>query len=270
MDYIDVWREFCKNDPTSGIVRLYFEDMDREPEWIEAVALGEQMLLGYHEHWGGDPDWDVVNTEEAFQIQIPSPLDNDDIVAIFCSTFDGVYWDRRLKQFRLMEHKTAAAVQTGYLDQDDQGGAYWAVADQVLHHKGILEAKQHISGIEYNFLRKAKPDDRPRNDDGMALNKDGSVSKNQPAPLFVRKPVKRTPKQQRIQIGRIGSEVAAMNMFRSGALKLYKNPTRDCSWDCSFYEMCKLHDSGADWKEFRAIAYNVQDPYADHRKSASG
>ncbi len=61
-----------------------------------------------------------------------------------------------------------------------------------------------------------------------------------------------------------------MQMARDGLLPLTKNPTRDCSWDCSHFSMCELQERGGEWKEFKARAYSVKDPYADHRKSAEG
>jgi hypothetical protein len=67
------------------------------------------------------------------------------------------------------------------------------------------------------------------------------------------------------------AEVEHMDTMRYGELPLYKNPTRDCSWDCEFYTMCKLHELGGnDWQEYRDSVFKVKDPYADHRKSADG
>lgn len=32
------------------------------------------------------------------------------------------------------------------------------------------------------------------------------------------------------------------------SMKIYPNPTRDCSWDCPFKDMCLAMEEGADWK----------------------
>lgn len=99
----------------------------------------------------------------------------------------------------------------------------------------------------------------------------GERSKVQPPPLFVRETAMRTRREQRTQIQRIQSEVLAMNRHRTmGPSSLYKNPTRDCEWDCPFYNMCQLHDAGsADWTEFRDAVFIRRDPYERYRKSAS-
>lgn len=266
-DMIDLWDDYCDNDPMSRLIRTSREELGLEDEYVQAKALGRAMLIGYMLHYNGDKDWDVIATEEPFQVEIPD-ADGESVV-VFCSTYDGVYRDTSDKSFKLMEHKTAKVLSLGHLPMDDQGGAYWAVANSVLRDKGIMQRGQFIKGINYNFLIKRLPDDRPRNADGLYLNKDGSISKQQPKPLFERHFVRRTVKQQAVQLQRIATEVEAMNEFRYRNLALYKNPTRDCAWDCQFKQMCELHDSGADWKEFRGAVYNREDPYKEHRKSAS-
>lgn len=264
-DFVEKWEEYCDEDEGSRLLR--YEGEEGEAKWTEARDLGIAMLTGYREHWGLDKHWDVVVTEMPFQIEIPS-LDNpDETEGVFASTIDGVYWDKNDRRLKLMEHKTAKALTFDHLKQDDQGGSYWAIANVILRDKGILKPKQRIGEITYNFLRKALPDERPTDSEGFALNKDGSRSKQQPKPLFARESVLRTPEQCKIQIDRMSAELRVMNLMRDRTLPIYKNPTRDCSWDCSFKQMCELHDTGADWKDFRRIAFKVRDPYADHRKA---
>jgi hypothetical protein len=73
-----------------------------------------------------------------------------------------------------------------------------------------------------------------------------------------------------MQILRLQNEMKAMDRLRSGKAQPLKNPTRDCQWDCPHYQMCLLHEEGADWEDYREAAYKVQDPYADHRKTTEG
>lgn len=265
LDFIDVWRDFVDNDPMSNVVRTVNGENEK-PEYVNARELGEAMLLGYHRYWGGDPHWDVVETEQDFQVNIPDA--NGDPILIFASTFDGVYRDKVDKKFKLMEHKTAAQIAMGHLPIDDQAGGYWAVANSVLRHKGILGKGEFIRAITYNFAKKKMPDERPTDEQGYALNKDGSRSKQQPTPLFERKEIPRTRKEQATQIKRIGAEAQAMRAMKEKQIPLFKTPTKDCSWDCDFYHMCMLHEQDSDWKEYRDAMYIVQDPYINHRKAA--
>lgn len=303
-DFIDVWRAFCDEDEISTMIRTQNED--GEAAWVEARALGEAMLNGYIDHYGWDVDWDVIYTEEPFQILVPDPANKDNDVAIFASTFDGVIRDKRDGRIKLIEHKTAASISTQHLLLDEQGGSYFAVADHVLHDKGVLKKNEHITEIIYNFLRKGLPDDRPKDAQGYATNNPtkqhyidaiegsgysvpakvtldqlvemaadncvavlGERSKVQPASLFVREPCVRTTAERKTQIDRIANEVKAMNMYRDGQLELIKTGTRDCHWDCAFFNMCQLHEQTTDWQEFRDAVFIVRNPYDRYKLAKS-
>lgn len=259
-----------------------------DDEFINGKDLGEAMLVGYVEKYGEDETWDVIGTEEPFQIDIPYPsgyaghddgirgdLPTDengevDFLAIYAGTFDGVYRDLIDDTIWLMEHKTAKTISLRHLPLDDQAGSYWAVASKILQDKGILRKGDRIEGIMYNFLRKAMPDDRPQNDTGEYLNKNGDISKNQPSPLFVREPVERDRRERATQLRRIQHEALEMEDARNQPDRIIKNPTNDCSWDCALYDLCLLHEKGdQSWEDYRDAMFTVRDPYADHRKSAA-
>jgi hypothetical protein len=265
-DFIDKWEAFCDEDEMSRTIKTY--DEASEARWYEARDLGIGMLLGYQDNYGRDRDWDVVYVEEPIKVRIPHPDDPKRTVGVFLTTIDGVVWDRVEKRFKLIEHKTANAIQTQHLDKDEQAGAMWALANDALRAKGILDRRERIMGIEYNFLRKAlPPTDRPRNRAGLYLNKNGSISKSQPAPFFHREFVERTRVENLTQVRRLGHDFQLMRAFRTGIVPLVKNPTRDCFWDCDFATMCKLHEEGADWEGYRDSLFRVGDPHYMYRKT---
>lgn len=277
-------------------------------EYVEAKELGIAMLDGYLNRYGHDESWEVIAPEQTFSVLIPDAW-GDPIIQLN-GTFDGVYRDHSDGLIKLMEHKTAAAISTKHLSLDDQAGTYWAIASHTLREQELIGRKEQISGIQYNFLRKAKEDSRPVGPDGMVHNKPtkahyidqlarvsrvsskvelstkntitelegyakrfkvevlGDVSKVQPTANFVRQFVERTAYERKTQISRIAKESAQMNALRAGDLDITKNPTRDCAFDCDFFDMCELHESTPDWKEYRDAMFTVKDPYADHRKSA--
>lgn len=98
----------------------------------------------------------------------------------------------------------------------------------------------------------------------------GQASKRQPLPNFHREEVWRTPEEQRTQIRRIANEALHIELVREGLLPILKTPTKDNCRMCPFSEMCELHEQGADWKEFRDLAYVKGDPYGDHYTKESG
>lgn len=242
------------------------EEWEDRTKWEEAGELGIEMLENYVDEYGKDSRWIVIASELPFMVTITHEGKG---IARFASTWDLLYRDEEDGRIYLGEHKTAGQISTPYLELDDQGGGYWALAGPYLRAKGILKPGEEIAGINYNFLRKAHKDDRPRNAHGAYLNKDGTVSKRQPPPLFVRHLVERTPSEQRSQLERFAAEVRWMNAVRDGTLPLIKNTTRDCTW-CPFFDMCKLHEKGGDkYKQIMNALYVRQDPYADKRKSAA-
>jgi hypothetical protein len=289
----DAWLDWVKDEEVYIRTNKLGSAESSEDEFVDAKKLGEAMLVGYVDKYGADENWDVIGTETPFQIDIPYPVQISEqartgppgsalsaaikneleqprhLLAIYVGTFDGVYRDLIDDSIWLMEHKSAKHISTNHLPLDDQAGSYWAVASKILQHQGVLQKGDKIKGIMYNFLRKAMPDDRPQNAEGKYLNKDGTVSKRQPTPLFLREPVDRDRRERATQLRRIQNEAIRMDMLRDDPGRLTKNSTPDCPWDCPLYEMCLLHEKGTeDWMEYRDAMFTRRDPYADHRKSA--
>lgn len=297
---LKVWRDWVGEEMPRIRVNLAGNNEYQEEVYVDAAKLGEVMICNYLDKYGKDPTWDVIQTERPFEVIIANGRGDGKV--LFCGTYDGVYRDLANNDaLMLMEHKTAKAISTGHLSMDDQAGGYFMVAARELANAKLIGAKERLRGIMYNFARKSPGDDRPRNADGVCTNKPtkadyvaqlnmpatlplpklaaiaakrgvtvfGEVSKNQPAPLFVRHSVMRTTRERNNMVKRIQAEVEHMNAVRSGELSPYKITTRTCEWDCSMYHMCLLHESGGpDWEEYRDAMMTTQDKYAAHRKSA--
>jgi hypothetical protein len=297
----ETWKKWCGEEYRTMRVGSDFD----EQAYVDARALGIAMLEGYVKEYKDQEDWlSMVAVEQPFEIEM---VRGDGSVFLYNGTFDGVYRDLRTGHLWLLEHKTAKTISDAHLPLDDQAGSYLMVATEILRDKGVLGSSEEIKGILYNFLRKQLPDERPIDPvTGLATNKPkkehfleafkraglaanpkmalsvmqdvatqhgltvlGEVSATQQKPNFERFPIWREPKSRLVMADRIVAEEAAMGMYRSGALPLYKTPTRDCSWDCDFFEMCDLHEQGGDWEEMKTISFRTRDPYYDHRKSAS-
>jgi hypothetical protein len=237
-----------------------------DTDWISARDLGFSMLDHYLEVYKSDDAWRVIGTETPFTVRIKTPRIPGGFF-IYAGTFDGVYRDEaNANAVMLMEHKTSAgAPNLGYLEIADQPNGYFMVAETMLRQRGLINDDEYIDGIMYNYLRKSKPDDRPRDAQGRALNQDGSVSKRQDTQRLWRHPVWRSIGQRKRMKESIIATVEQMQAMRSGQLKVTKTPTMDCSWDCPFFQMCQLHESDDDWREFRDAMFHQRDPYTDHR-----
>jgi hypothetical protein len=237
-----------------------------EPKYEDATDLGVDMLTSYVDKYGKDRDWYVIAIEHPFRVKITS---HGQAIAWFMSTFDGVFRSKADGKIYLMEHKTASTIDTAYLQLDDQAGAYWAVATAVLRALKVLGPNEEIAGIEYNFLRKAMHDPREQNKEGFYLNQNGSISKRQPPPRFVRETIERQPSELKSQMQRLADEVAWMNAIRDGSLPVLKITDRSCARFCDFYSMCTLHERGGKaWMELADALYLQVNPYERYMKSA--
>ncbi len=248
--------------------RVYHrETEDSELEFTNAVELGRLMLAGYVMHYGLDEEWECIHTEQPFQIDVADPDDPSKVLVVYAGTWDALMRHLPTGQLWLWDHKTAASFGNfKWLGINDQAGSYLWVAKEVLVHKGILKKKDLIEGIIFNYLKKIPPDSRETNALGEALNKDGSISKVQPAPRFHREQSWRTPQQNVAQANRVQQEAQVMALMRSGVLPIYKNPTADCN-RCVFFDMCELHEQGDDYQGFAEGMFAVRDPYRDHREA---
>lgn len=250
-------------------IKANYADHDREwfeePVYIEAGELGVSMLDNYLNTYDDDPDLEIIAIEQPFELEL---VRDGKVVAIFIGIFDGVAFDHELEMLVLLEHKTAGSIKTAHLPLDNQAGSYFAAASIVLRHQGILGKREDIEGIKYNFLRKAKQDNRDRDAQGRALNKNGSVSKVQPAKPFVREFVDRSPREVNRQLIRLTDEVVVMNKVRNGELPVTKVINDMCPY-CPFFQMCVMHERGGrQWIEFRDAQYTKRPP-SPLRKSAA-
>jgi hypothetical protein len=192
-------------------IKANYADHDREwfeqPVYEEAGELGYAMLQAYISEYGADPYLEILAVEQPFELEL---VRDDEVIAIFIGIFDGVAIDHWNNIMVLLEHKTAGTIKTMHLSLDNQAGSYFSAATIVLRHQGIIGRKDTIDAILYNFLRKSKPDKRQRNERGAYLNKNGSVSKVQPAKAFVRDPIERHPREVGSQMRRLANEVFVM------------------------------------------------------------
>lgn len=248
-------------------------------KYEDLYDLGIVLLEEYINTYGRDDSWHIISPEQTFRFGISWPEVRDrpwvphhwfdrKLLALYIGTFDLVYLDLVNELIWLGEHKTARSIGTDHLALDEQAGSYVSIAARSLAKQGLLRKGQRIHGIMYNFLRKGLPDPRPRNEDGYCLNKDGSISKVQPKPLFLRHPVPRTSAARRNQLIRIQDDATVMEAVRRGYEPVTKTPHWSCARFCEFFDICRLHEEGGNWEDLRDVQFTVEDPYADHRKSA--
>ena len=260
--------------PALTFEKLYEEEMieqsrmgfrDDDGKWEDAGEVGIAMLNNFVDNYGKDDKYKVLASEQSFQVEIMRNKKKG-IRLVYVGVFDGVWQDRESGKLMLTDWKTCASISTGHLTLDEQAGSYWAFGPEWMKQEGLLKDAQlnNLKGILYTFMRKAKPDERAKDAAGLSLNKDGSISKNQPAPYFHREFVYRGEEDARRLRARVLDEAREMELVRLGKLGVYINPSpMNCAW-CGYRDMCELQESGGDWEAFRDAAMVKWDPYMEH------
>lgn len=236
------------------------EELDKAEELF---MLGKAVLSAYQEAYRDD-GFKTIAAEIPMEVEVHDadgkPVALYKLKPDLVGFYRGGIW--------LFEHKTAAAVRTDHLAIDDQARPYGALAEMELRRLGLIGPRDKLKGVMYNFLRKGMPDERAINEKGQALNKNGTVSKRQSAPLFKRHPVLLSDKAKAATLRRKRLEVLEIigmtRMLREGKLNprwLSKTPHWSCPRQCDFFAICTLEEDGADTREMERDLYFRQNPY---------
>jgi len=275
--------------PAIGFEKAYEADLkkqskmgarDEDGKWNDAGELGVAMLNHYVDVYGKDERWEVLVTEYPFKALVYKPgtegqhYKKPEPWFWFTGVLDGVWRDRQSKRktadLWIPDHKSTAGIgdsKLNYLQLDDQAGGYWSYGVEALYTNGLLKKGQRLSGMLYNFLRKAVPDERPykiERGKQLYLNKDGSVSKQQPSPYFLRAPIWRDEYDRNQAKLRIQNDFRRNEMLRSGELEVSKNPGMFTCPGCWASDICELHETGADYESMIEGTTQKWEPYAEH------
>jgi Zierdtviridae exonuclease len=279
-----------------------FSQWDEEGNKVDALELGITMAVGYVEKYGDDDTIEIVHPEEAFEIDIYDR--DGSYLCTFVGKFDALAYSHKTGRYFILEHKSAKSIENINIisNYGDQGLGYAFAADIWLKHLGVMKKHANVDGVMYNVARKGIPDQRPRNPAGLYLNKPsktalldrcgelgivtpkrtidmmtealvaaghdptqlGEPSKVQPPPLFGRQEIILTPAHYLAFETRLRKQAMEMQKVREKRLPIFKNPTRDCSWDCAFFHVCEVHEMGGDWRDMLAMDFRKWSPYSDH------
>lgn len=254
---------------------------DEDDVWHDHAQLGVMMLEGYvRTYEEEDKEYRILASEQTFQVPLAKYLPQGKRLVppsptIAVGTIDGVWQHRGTKRLVFKEFKTTKSIFTGHLVLDEQAGMYWTLGPPWLAKHGPPAAKKELTktaspydnfeGVLYTHLRKSAPDPHASTDEaGHLLNKDGSVSKRQPAPYFLRHLVFRDPTEREAILARILNDAREIGMVRAGKLAVKKTPSRFTCMGCPHLDMCELHEAGQDWQAFRDQLYEPWDPYEGH------
>jgi Zierdtviridae exonuclease len=258
--------------PADTFLKLYEAELedaykfgfrDEEGVWQEAGELGVDMLENYVKHWGRDEGWRVIATEQPFQTLVLHPRTGRPWFW-YVGIIDGLWQNREDTRLYIPDHKTTTSITTEMLTLDEQASSYWTYGVDWLRKQRILKPKHNLGGMLHNFLRKAMHDTRKRDAAGHYLNLDGSISKKQPPPYFLRAPILRDPADKEVLRERVEQEVTDIEAAHSGELPMYKTPSLFNCRTCWAKNACELHEAGADWQDYLKMTTVEWEPHAEH------
>lgn len=279
-DPVTAWEKFveaCRKVPKETL----------PGDWEELDSMSKGML-NYYTEWLKTRDefqtyWHDGVPQVEVQFQIPIPIDPEIVKAAgydevrYQGTIDRVCVDEHGRLW-LLDYKTAKQFNISHLDLDSQITSYcWAGS--------VLYPGQDIAGFIYQQHKKNLPSIPKPLQSGRL-----SVAKNQSTTWRLYKmglealygDVANCTAQELEYLNSLaaqeGPEGDAMIrrdfVFRSeyqiaseGAniieevkdmldpnLREYPNPTRDCSWDCDFMNVCLMRNDGFEWEEELAMS----------------
>lgn len=276
---------YGQKDRAGTSLSAWFErDADRDialavevPDYVleqaeEARGLGVAMTAAYQARYGDDDDIDVMAVE--LPLEFPITDESGIVIAQHKLKPDMVYADPQGDVW-LMEHKTAKQIRLEHLPIDDQARPYAAMAEVAMRRQGLLSKEDRFRGVMYNFLRKALPDERPTNEKGQALNKNGTVSARQPTPVFIRHAVVLSRKAKQIALMRLRVETRMITAYaeavrdkRIDPAYIPKTPHSSCPKLCQYFAMCVVEEQGGDIKTMQRTMYVRHDPYEYEEETA--
>jgi hypothetical protein len=218
-------------------------------DWSKDVELIQIMIEGYRqwlEEEGADQDFRFVAAERA----IKAPLNEDFNLIGKLDAIVARHSDDRAVLF--MDHKTTASF------EDFKKNGH--MAEQFLTYMLLQYLEQHMvvtsdqpplraDGGIYNMLRKVKRSARAK------------------PPFYDRHEVRHNVQELRSYWMRVLGTCMDIQRTRERLdngedhrVVAYPTPTKNCSWDCSFFSICPMFDDGSDVEGLIPLMYKTGDP----------
>ena len=181
----ETWARLASEVKTT-VMSMEQRDDELIKTWEDFYTLGLKLTEAYVERYQGDPHWDILDAERRFDVVIPdvrvprmeskkgrrayTPIVK--LVGTIDLCFrDLNHEDRKGRPIvKMLDHKTAGRIETHHLTLDEQASTYIAVGTHALREQELIESDEVVKGMEYNFIKRAKLDERPRDSRGMARN----------------------------------------------------------------------------------------------------
>lgn len=264
------------SDATNAAIKFYDEtSIDQDP-----VACGEiwdmfcEVSSGYEDRWWeNDKEWEIIATEFEFEV----PLDDE---ITYTGTIDLIFRHLPSGKVWFMDHKTTSSldIYDNNSRMDRQISRYWWA---------LKKLGYDVGGFIYNIILKDYPRpprvlkkgnlsvDKNQNttldlyiqaihDNGLDINdytEHLNWMKAHPREYFRRVNVKRTDAELANAMFEFYYQAKEANGLKQSGERefIYRNITKDCSWDCPFMDACKADMDGSNIEFLMNMAFNKEE-----------
>ncbi len=232
------------NDAVRSIIEQNIETIDKSEE------LALIMVAGYVE-WlqeeGADSYLTFISAEEEVAIAFPAegmPKAGAHLLA----KLDARFLDERSGARVFMDHKTVQ----NFADREK-----WAHLDPQFLFYSLIDYLMHLDEPDVEFT------------DGGIINmlrKVKRTARSKP-PFYKRVDVRHSVLELKNYFIRVAGEIAriqqaeiSLDMGIDHRMICPPSPTRDCAWDCRFFQACGLMDDGSDISMYFEATFKVGNP----------
>lgn len=312
----ETWDKLAK-DQMVYIKTFILQDDDLVATWEDFHQLGIVLAEAYVERYQGDPHWSILDAERRFSVSIPDirvPAQIRDgrrgfqPICNLVGTFDLCYRDLNDGYVKMVDHKTVGRIWTKHLTLDPQASTYIAVASKALRDQKLIGPQEIVRGMEYNFIKRAKLDERVRDEKGQVRNipikkhYEEAFRNADIMPIDFKK-MKIVDMQEWASdnlpcvtiYGDVAANQSTDNFSRTFVPRTQRerNNTiirisqesqvmqrmvageipvlKHFTKDCTFckfYDLCELDEAGENTDYFKETVFKQHDPYFDHRPAA--
>lgn len=255
---------------------------ERPVDWENLVDLCSQMLDIYTEYEDTYGTWKTALIDGQPAVEINFALELEGIThegqpVAFGGTIDRIVEDEH-GRYWILDYKTAKAFDTDKLALDTQISAYCWAAEQYLgvNIEGMLYVQVHKSPPKAPKITKTGVSTDKRQRTTAKLYKEALLEfyngDIDAIPAKNKEYYKELRKKEKGQIkSGLGNDYVCISWVERNThtkinffnhlygmleemtnpnLSIYPNSTKDCSWDCSFRDICLAKEEGSDWEYY--------------------
>lgn len=257
--------EFMKDEDTSGMEQHEIDDI-----WEMFMQVGDGYIAKW---WENDKEWEIIATEFHFSIPLDEEIEYE-------GTIDLIFRHKKTGKVWFMDHKTTSSldIYENNSRMDRQISRYWWALKKLGYDVGgfIYNIVLKDFPVPPNVLKKGNLSTAKNQNTTLelyvqAIQDNGLVPEDyndflqyltdHPREYFRRVNVTRTDAELANAMFEFYYQAKEAQSLKEGDNQnfIYRNITKDCSWDCPFKEVCKAQMDGSNVDFLMKMTFNKEE-----------